>query len=592
MKKDANRLIEQIDDKYIIEANPKKAHTGSTLLKRVGGIAAMLVLIVSLVLVTPYSKTAHASVREYRDSEYFELISTINSYRYESGRTSLWRSTVFPLISLMINGAGADIPELDGSSDEISGVPNVNTDYYEEVTDNQVEGVIESDIFKSSSKYIFHLVKTGQRDQKLKVYTKAGEQSEHISTYYFSNEGLVGCEMYLSSDASRLTVIGTNSKYTETTVISLDVSDVKAIKEVGRKHISGHYGSSRMVNGELLLLTKFSAPRAFEYDDYSTYIPSLDGECLSPDEIVIPNELTCTSYTVLCKFSEVDLELIDKCALLSYSDTVYVSADNVYVSKQYQKSGEQTCDIVGISYTGDTFEEIGTATVRGKLLNQYSLDEYDGVLRAVTTTDKKGVSNASLWCIAIDGMELLASVEDFAPSGESVRSVRFDGTAAYVCTAIEVKDPVFFFDLSDIDNITYTDTGTIPGFSTSLINMGGGYLLGIGDGGFGAVKVEVYKEDGGKVVSVCSYLKELASVANDYKSYYVNRAEGLIGVPYRLNVWETSERDGYVLLKFENETLTVVLDEPIYHYANTRALLDDGYFYILDGKDLSVYKIK
>ena len=81
---------------------------------------------------------------------------------------------------------------------------------------------------------------------------------------------------------------------------------------------------------------------------------------------------------------------------------------------------------------------------------------------------------------------------------------RFDGTDAYVCTAVQLTDPVFFFDLSDMDNITYKETGTIEGFSTSLVNFGNGYLLGIGTGNvWGSLKIEIYEESATGVVSVC-----------------------------------------------------------------------------------------
>ena len=101
---------------------------------------------------------------------------------------------------------------------------------------------------------------------------------------------------------------------------------------------------------------------------------------------------------------------------------------------------------------------------------------------------------------------MVAKVERFAPKGETVRSVRFDGDYAYVCTAIQLTDPVFFFDLSDLSNITYKDTGTISGFSTSLVDLGDGFLMGIGVGSLSTtLKVEIYVEGEQGVESYCSY---------------------------------------------------------------------------------------
>jgi uncharacterized secreted protein with C-terminal beta-propeller domain len=157
-------------------------------------------------------------------------------------------------------------------------------------------------------------------------------------------------------------------------------------------------------------------------------------------------------------------------------------------------------------------------------------------------------------------------VEHFAPVGETVESVRFDGTAAYVCTAVVVTmtDPVFFFDLSDPANITYTDTGVIEGYSTSLINLGEGFLLGIGVGDtWGSLKIEVYEEDpsaGNGVASVDAWVLENTGYAAEYKSYYIDRENNLVGLPIYENSSGTTK---YVLLHFDNYKLRPILTLPI-----------------------------
>ena len=115
------------------------------------------------------------------------------------------------------------------------------------------------------------------------------------------------------------------------------------------------------------------------------------------------------------------------------------------------------------------------------------MDEKDGILRVVTTVEYGSYSDAyghgwfvpaytsaSLYCVSLEDFETVASVEKFAPEGEQVQSVRFDGDYAYVCTSVNFSDPVFFFDLSDLSNITYTDTGEIEGFSSSLVDFENG----------------------------------------------------------------------------------------------------------------------
>ena len=380
-----------------------------------------------------------------------------------------------------------------------------------------------------------------------------------------------------------------------------------------------------MVNGELLLLTTFRVYSKTDFSNFFDFIPQIDmgsgKECIPADSIVCPDEISAASYSVICKFNEKELTPTDTMAFLSYVDTTYVSLDSVYVSRRiYHNSTSITgieesktmSEICRVGYKGDSFTYSGVVTVNGYLKDQYSLDEYNGVLRVVTTTaDTKrqiktsGTSvsstnlsngtNASLYCIDINSMKVLSSVENFAPWGEVVRSVRFDGDAAYVCTSIQLSDPVFFFDLSDIYNITYKDTGTIEGFSSSLVNFGEGYLLGIGQGNAGdTTKIEIYEESETGVVSVCKFEMKLSYFSRDYKSYFIDRENKMIG----LGLIESSSTEDYcgkyLLLRFNKETqdFDVLLKTPFGFYPDrTRAVYIDGYFYMFYEDTFRVEKI-
>ena len=182
----------------------------------------------------------------------------------------------------------------------------------------------------------------------------------------------------------------------------------------------------------------------------------------------------------------------------------------------------------------------------------------------------------------------MASVIDFAPPREEVQSVRFDKEIAYVCTSIELSDPVFFFDLSDLSNITYKDTGTIEGFSTSLINLGGGYLLGIGRGNsWSGFKVEVYEEASDGVRSVCSYELEYAQYSTEYKSYYVDRRNQLVGIGVTDNM-----ESRYILLHFDGYELVELVNVRLNGSpAQMRGVCIDGYMYMFGSDDFKVEKI-
>ena len=204
--------------------------------------------------------------------------------------------------------------------------------------------------------------------------------------------------------------------------------------------------------------------------------------------------------------------------------------------------------------------------------------------------------NAALYCIDINTWETVAKVENFAPKGETVESVRFDGDKAYVCTAVVVTltDPVFFFDLSDLNNITVKDTGEIDGYSSSLVNFGNGYLLGIGINDAWELKIEIYEESEDGVVSVTAYEKPF-DFSRDYKAYFIDRKNQLIGLgiaDYSGKYNDKDERLRYIVLHFDGFELREVMNVGIgASLDHCRATLIDGYMYILGFDRLEVVKL-
>ena len=134
-------------------------------------------------------------------------------------------------------------------------------------------------------------------------------------------------------------------------------------------------------------------------------------------------------------------------------------------------------------------------------------------------------------------------------------------------------------NLTDLNNITYTDTGTIEGYSTSLVDFTEGMLLGIGYGDSrNTLKIEVYKEVEGGVESVCSYIKEDVGFSEDYKAYYIDRERGLVGLMFR-----QSNNCTYILLHFDGNRISEVISEEMgkmSYPAAARATLIDDCFYI------------
>jgi uncharacterized secreted protein with C-terminal beta-propeller domain len=522
---------------------------------------------------------------------------------------------------------GADMAPITESAGDLITDGTGGAGSYKEVTDNQVEGVIEGDLIKRSDRFIYYL-----REETINVYSIAGENSEVVGKYTIYEKavddaycfGYSSREMYLSADCTTLTIImptlAKSGSYVE--IISLDVTDPANITEKARFCMAGEPISSRMVDGKLLVVGNFYVGMNPDFSDESSFLPQIDRgegfESILPENIVLPENLTDSRYTVACKLDEDTLELEGAAAFLSYSGEIYVSNDSIYATRSYAEKeveGDITTtksmtEISRLSYS-EGLAPKGSFVVEGYIKDQYSLDEYNGILRVVTTTnvskmkevidgfnaysqhifDATSGTNANLYCIDVESGEIVASVLQFAPQGEIVQSVRFDKDAAYVCTSIQLSDPVFFFDLSDLGNITYKDTGTIEGFSSSLVNFGNGYLLGIGrDNSWSSVKIEIYEESKDGVISVCSYEIPSGSYSTEYKSYFIDRENKLIG--FGANDYNKAMAGRYILLGFNNYNLIELLNLDFAGDNNVkRAVLIDNYLYVFGSEGFKVVAI-
>lgn len=574
-----------------------------------------LVLAINLILFIPYP-SGLPDLSRFADSEYYGLMQQINELTYRPPRYKnnfeAWFSGAF--------GGNADVAEGDDSATAPDAGPDGG---YAEVTDNQVQGVVEGDRFKRADDTIFYL--QGNTDgYTLRAYSLAGAHSESVGTVrigerenaYYSASYTERAEMYLSEDGDTVTLFTpvsvwngkTSIVYTE--IVGIDVSDPANMRETGRRYVSGNYVTSRSVEGDFLLISEFAVYSNPDFSDEAQYLPQAgelgDMENLPVEDIVCPDIATAARYTIVTRLDE-NAEIEDWLAFFSYTDEVYVSQNNVFVTRD-SYNGEETVngenvsytlresrtEISAVAYAGGELTLLGSADIPGTVEDQYSMDERDGTLRVVTTLyrnfpESSGDAsllppygqNAGVYVISLSDFTVLGSLEWFAPEDEQVMSVRFEKeeNAVWVCTAIEITDPVFKIDLSDPKNITYIRTEDIDGYSTSLVDFTDGTLLGIGYGTWDSLKIEVYAEDGDSVRSLDAYEVKDASFASEYKAYLIDRENALVGMHVvnwidGSNTYVLLHFDGYELVELAKVKLASDLPDL------TRATVADGWLYI------------
>ncbi len=614
----------------------------------VTAIALSVVTALNLFLFLPY-ETPSEQLQRHEGSEYYEVMRTIDRLstsqndRKPKNNFEKYLKDFFSNFSFGCAGADKSEGTVIVPEDTDTAVPPTTSEGYVsegyvEMTDNQVAGVIEGDLFKRTNTHIFYLDTSAL---EIRAYSIAGEDSEEVGTISVSDESRGGyMQMYLSADGDTLTLVrevsidaGMTTRVGErfTCVVGYDVSNPAAMTKIGEKYLTGQFISARMTGNELLLFNNFYVANNYDFDKPRTFLPHYGSlENLQPiagEDIICPEGGLEKRYTVACSIDLERMQVDDCTALFSYSTGVYVSAQNIFLTREYTDYAEvegsenirrrkTKTEISCIEHSGEGLEYKGSFAVEGEVKNQYSMDEYEGVLRVVTTnwerTEKKSEYNeswyfsdqaeraGSLFCIDLTTFQTVASVEKFIED-ETVESVRFNEEKVSVCTAevVTFTDPVFIFDLRDLNDITYTDTGVIAGYSTSLVDFTDGYFVGVGYDGNRNLKIELYEERENCVEQVCDYTLK-ADFSEEYKSYYINREEGLIGLC--VNPADGKNDDvRYILLGFDGygwqevanievgaqngqvgymlaDVRATIVEDVLYLFAPTKVEEDNGFF--------------
>lgn len=123
-----------------------------------------------------------------------------------------------------------------------------------------------------------------------------------------------------------------------------------------------------------------------------------------------------------------------------------------------------------------------SGVVKGRVLNQFAMDEFQGFLRIATTTGRlpNPKTHSTIAILDEQGEQLVVvgQVDNIAPT-EDIRSVRFIGKQGYVVT-FKKTDPLFVFDLANPYQPRIAGELKIPGFSTYMHPLDDNHLLTIG----------------------------------------------------------------------------------------------------------------
>jgi len=385
-------------------------------------------------------------------------------------------------------------------------------------TNIQVAGVDEADIIKTDGEYIYavaqnilYIIKAYPASQVEIVSQIDLDRFSPRELFIQKNRVLIfGSQSYEFDIQEPTPIIGEilriapryPSYYSTMAVKLIDTSIKTQPKIIKTIDIEGNYLTSRKIDNYAYFVVN-TYPRYFDNPrDCVEILPKLyeSASTLDPQqEDFIPiarctdigyiEDVKASQFITIASISLESGEL-EKQVIVGSGENVYASQNNIYIAQtDYANYGgignpveedeEKTVITKFAIENGDIFYQ-NTGSVKGTILNQFSMDEFENHFRIATTRgnvwDEPQKSTNNIYILNQD-LEQVSEVEDLAP-GEKIYSVRFMGKKGYIVTFKKV-DPLFVIDL-DPEDPSVLGKLKIPGYSDYLHPYDENHLIGIG----------------------------------------------------------------------------------------------------------------
>lgn len=526
-------------------------------------------------------------------------------------------------------------------------------------TNEQVEGVSESDIIKTDGYQVYSLNQFGG---SLRVFEVGDDGAITLKKKVVITD-IYADSLYLTPNY--LIMLGTKYiEYEENTSIwgggglswRLPSSVVAVISRTSLEVVfelvneNNHIYAHRLIGDSLYLIGNH-----YVHADMDEYRPKM---------IINGTETKFIDYSNIHYFDDTDIGGMTKIigvklhadptqisvsgeaylgAGYSYKQ-IYMTATDLYISDSNfyidEKAFYQTMTIsqhkLLLDKAGSEF--VAAGTVEGGMLNQFSMDEYNGYLRVATgnvvgkaTEERFSFTTEiinSLYILRVNsahaGFNVISHIsEGIGKPNERIMSVRFNGDKAFIVTFLRT-DPLYVIDLSDPENPVITDAIELPGYDTYQHAWGENYLMGLGydandNGVITGTKLTAYKVTSGEASELQTFVVSLGEEGDEktwrwsdlegnrnHKAIFVSVKDNLFGFPY--TEWTYTEpQDGeygvtkhqsvYYMFKIDmsSETPIAKLIEVTHPLLNEhpvavrRAIKINNHLYFFSDTHVSVY---
>jgi len=235
---------------------------------------------------------------------------------------------------------------------------------------------------------------------------------------------------------------------------------------------------------------------------------------------------------------------------------MYVSQSNMYLTVPNTKLWILSTEVSGTR--DETFiyrvkldaEKIvceAEGTVSGYVLNQFSMDEYNGFFRIATTKWTNDGSKNNLYILNMS-LNIVGELEGLAP-GERIYSARFMSDRCYLVTFRQI-DPFFVIDLSNPTEPRVLGYLKIPGFSGYLHPYDENNIIGIGKQDsnlklslFNVTDVTAPTEAVPPYIVLTDWSD--SAVLLDHKAFLFDKSKQLLALPVSMSFIEVKDSEYY-----------------------------------------------
>ena len=455
-------------------------------------------------------------------------------------------------------------------------------------TNVQVEGVDEPDSVKTDGTYLY----VANGDNVSVILTQPADKPTTVSTLRYGGQVL---GLFLARD--RLIVIETGNTVTNdiwsqtTSVLVYDVTDPSNPTILKVLSVDGSYVDSRLTNGYVYAIMQ-----------QSSYLPSGNGNyTFAPPQVIdektpVPIPASDTyynpkslvplgQYTIVLTINVQDGSHTQEAILTGWGSTIYASNSNIYLTFpdrvsypiRYATGGVAlpgvsvalmppifwwgwgtNTTVFKVAISGDHTNVTAQGTIPGTILNQFSMDEYNGYLRVATTSYSTKPNQTAVQLnnvyVLDSGLKAVGSLEGLAPN-ERIYAVRFIGDVGYVVT-YERIDPLFAISFAEPAHPVVLSALEVTGFSDYLHPIGNGYLIGVGKNTVPApaeqgfvlylgVKVSIFHvaPNGSSAETDRVLIGDRGSytqVSSDHRAFTYDPTRGIVAIPVYVAVLDNS----------------------------------------------------